>query len=72
MSWIRETIHNFSCVFCNQYWSIALEHGAEYLLRIKSFIVRGVVRNIYMYQTMILDDKNTKNSFGTLQKTMWS
>ena len=32
MTWIRETIHNFSCVFCNRHWSIALDHGAEHIL----------------------------------------
>ena len=32
MTWIRETIHNFSCVFCNRHWSIALDHGAEHVL----------------------------------------
>ena len=32
MTWIRETIHNFTCVFCGHFWSIALDHGAEYIL----------------------------------------
>ena len=32
MTWVREVIHNFVCVFCNMYWSIALEYGAEHVI----------------------------------------
>jgi hypothetical protein len=32
MTWIREVIHNFDCVFCSRFWSIALPYGAEHNL----------------------------------------
>ena len=32
MSWIRETIHNFTCIFCNRFWSIALDYGSEFVI----------------------------------------
>ena len=32
MSWIRETIHNFTCIFCSRYWSIALNYGADHVI----------------------------------------
>ena len=29
MSYAKEVIHNFTCIFCSRYWSIALDHSGE-------------------------------------------
>ena len=30
MSYTKEVIHNFACIYCNRFWSIALHFGGDH------------------------------------------
>ena len=30
MSYVKEVIHNFTCIYCSRFWSIALPPGGEH------------------------------------------
>jgi len=32
LCWIKEAIHNFTCVFCASHWSIALSDGSDFVV----------------------------------------
>ena len=37
MSWVKEVIHNFTCVFCASHWSIALGKSGDFIVINKEF-----------------------------------
>ena len=50
MTWVKEVIHNFACIFCNSNWSIALRPGEQHIITNKELYCPWCGgKHIYIY-----------------------